>query len=256
MRVIRTFNLTFAALFLGLLGAAMFAPKRVPLEKTVENLMQQVRGEAIHWDRDGKIPGWNWEDMFLNPHGEQTAKTIAIRDLARMGPRAQGAVAELQCLLQAHGDFTPGKGVISYRSDIARALGMIGDPSSIDVLIDLLVLKAQTPDDPKTLNPSTWHGMEGLAWHSKSMMRQYRIKHHLGYGRGPEGIIDGLVLFGKEHHEGIRARLLELKDELDSIDLNNRWVERAIDGGLEFFDSSVHQRELFRKAIVSSYRYR
>jgi len=248
MKTIRTFNLIFAALFVVLFGAAIFAPERVALEKTPENLMQQVRGEAVHWNPDGKVP--SLKDVFLNPQDRRTSKTIAIRDIARMGPQAQQVVPELQRLLQTHADHHSGKGLAAHRSETARALGMIGDPSSIDVLIDLLRLKAQTPDDPST------HFAGGdLAWHGERVMNKYRFKHYLGNGIGPGGIVDGLVLFDKEHHEEIRGRLQKLKDELDSIDLNNTWIKRAIDGGLEFFDSSVHQREVFRKAIVSSYRF-
>lgn len=227
---------------------------QAPPEKNTDTLLEQVRGDEIHWNEHGEVPSWT--DLYCRRDFHIAARSFAIRDLARMGESARSAVPELHQLLIQHGDYCPGDGVISYRSDIARCLGQIGDGSSVDTLISFLRERARTPDPKDSVvhtDQGTIIGIGDLAWHlnEASLLGDYSVEGaYWGHGNGPEGIMDGLVLFNREHYPRIYADLLELRAELDSIDLINTWLKNALDKAIQFFESSEDKQDEIRRRII------
>lgn len=230
------------------LGFSRIIGRPAPPEKTIENLMKQVRGDVIYWNKEGATPSWS--EVHLYCDFARTAKRFAIWELGKRGAAAHDTLPELHELLIQHGDFLSG-GLAPFRSDIARAMGMIDDPQSIDVLLNYLRTRVTKLDAPTNFPDKAFKVGEEFVWHLEDKYYVLRNDDAWGNGVGPEGIVDGLVLFGDKHHEKIRAELVQLQVELDSFDLPNAWTRRAITKGVrEFFDASKKQQHEIRAEVI------
>lgn len=135
MRVVKI--LFGIACFVGALWVLSRPPVIKPdsdVEKLTK-LIKQFKGEGYYYNEHSQLPrrerGWGMYDI--------RKKTHAAIHFGRMGKKAQPAVPLLlKELEQGPNDFDTADGVIKYRSEIARALGEIGDPRAIPILIEKL----------------------------------------------------------------------------------------------------------------------
>ncbi len=106
-----------------------------PAEKTVANLIDQFRGDAVYWNPNGEDVSCFDSRKFRNY--AISCKILAAQWLGEMGPDGAAAVPVLiDELVHGHNDIDTGDGILAYRSTIALALGKIGDPRAIDPLIE------------------------------------------------------------------------------------------------------------------------
>ncbi len=226
----------FTWFFAVLLAATLFGLSALTgsKEMTVSHLLEQARGDKIHWNTEGKPPEF-W-DSFNHRHYNRYCKKFAIQELGRRGSDSQEAVPELIRLFIQHDDWDSGDGVVDYRSDIARTLGAIDDPAAIAHMINLIREKCSTPD-PKT-------GRGPMRWHDGS------VHYDDGRGCGPDGIVEGLMLFSDKHHPEILERLAELQPELEAMALPNKWAKRAVTDAIEFFQSPSRQDKTWQVEFI------
>lgn len=206
--------------------------KTTPPE-TVATLMEQVRGDELHWSRYGK-PATNWEKN-THRHYEKSCQTYAIRRLGELGPAAGDAVPELIELFNNQDDFDSGDGVYKFRSQIANSLGAIGQPEAIDPLIEMLLKQSLSPEK-KYFTRTNWHGKEYL---------EYR--GYLNRGIGPQAIMLGLMQMPSKYHETIYEKLKEVRAEIELSELFNGWSKFEIDRGIYFLEADEESKSIFHK---------
>ena len=194
-----------------------------PEEMTVSHLMEQVRGDAIHWNTKGETSGY-W-DSYHHRNYKRACKTFAIQELGRRGSDSVEAVPELIRLFEEHDDWNSGDGIMAYRSDIARTLGAIDDPAAIVPMINLIREKSSSPDTAPRRGAMRWHDETA------------RNTMYFGYGYGPDGITQGLKLFSEKHHPEILNQLTDLESELEAVALPNEWTKRAVADAIKFLRS-------------------
>ena len=177
------------------------------------------------------------------------AQSFAIKELAKLGPAAKPVVPELISLFQARDDYVGDGGwSICYRSDIARALGDIGQPAAIRPMVELLREKSLSANLNRRQNPN------GVRWHLDYECNCVKRCKHLAKfdsfrdcrkelenyqcncqeGMGPEGILTGLMRFPSIHHSAIRKQLIELRAEVESSNLENEWTKEKLDRAIQF----------------------
>ena len=108
--------------------------------KTVPNMIRQFEGKAYYWNRYGDKPGV--AVRYFDRYFGVTSKITAARMLGEMGPKAVDAVpALIDELENGSNDIETGDGGFPCRSEIALALGKIGDKRAIRPLIEKLTTK-------------------------------------------------------------------------------------------------------------------
>ena len=236
---LNTIILVFGSALIGCLvaiGVKTSVAPSAPVEMTVSHLLEQVRGDALYWDGEGKPFGY-WDITHLQ-QVQQGSKRFAIQELGRRGSTSKEAVPELIRLFLIHEDWDSGDGIISDRSNIARTLGAIGDPAAIDPMINLIREKASAQDLSTRRGP--------VPWHSDSFS--------YGYGYGPDGITDGLKLFGQRHHPIILGQLADLQSELETLKRPNKWTKKALAEAIKFFRSKSYVKAGDVEMIKLQYR--
>lgn len=91
--------------------------------------------------RLGRLPGARLiGGLFARgPHSPHACVAAVARCLQERGPAARSAVPALvRVLAEGPNDYDTGDGIIAARSEVAAALGAIGDPSAIDPLAGAL----------------------------------------------------------------------------------------------------------------------
>ena len=206
--------------------------KKAPPE-TVATLMEQVRGDKLHWNDLGKA-ATNWEKN-THRHYEKSCQKYAIQRLGELGPAANDTVPELIELFNKQEDFDSGDGVYKFRSQIAKSLGAIGHPEAIDPLIEMLLKQSLSPEEEYPTR---------ISWHNKDYM-EYRGYHNRGIG--PQAIMMGLMQMPSEYHEKIYEKLKVIRAEIELSELFNGWSKFEIDRGIYFLEADDESKSIFHK---------
>ena len=230
-------GLTFAWIGWSLFNVGALGTFMPPAQQTVANLLEQARGDQLHWNEFGK-PATRWEQSN-HRHYERTCRIYAIEQLGKLGLDANEAVPELVELINEVEDYNSGDGVYELQSKIARTLGEIGDADAIEPLIGMLVTKSISPDPEKSRSKILWHSEE-----FEEEWDGYRGKSRLKRGTGPQAILMGLMSMPFEHHDEIAEQLKVARAKIEKSELFNAWSKSEIDRGLRFFaaDEPVRAR--------------
>jgi hypothetical protein len=183
--------------------------------KTVPNMIRQFQGKAYYWNRYGDKPGV--AERLFDWHYGVISKITAARMLGEMGPRAVDAVPALIAELE-HGpnDIETGDGAFPYRSEIALALGKIGDKRAIRPLMEKLKIREKATFSS---------GYSGGTF------------PHEPLGIGHPAIVEALGMFGKDASEAVPF-IRALADTED-----NR-LQRQIKEALARIENAGHDPEL------------
>ena len=206
-----------------------------PPPKTVATLVEQVRGDELHWNQFGK-PATKWEARSYRNY-KKTCQGYAIEQLGELGPEASEAVPELIEIFNQQGDYNTGDGIHQMRSAIARTLGAIGKAEAIKPMIEMLVEKSLSPDLRKR---------SAIRWHD----REYEgFRSYLKRGAGPQGILMGLMLMPQKHHHVIVENLKIARAKIEESAKFNAWSKFEIDRGIGFFEADKKTRKRIRDYI-------
>lgn len=238
----KTITRSLMLLWIGysLFDTGLFGDWTQPPPKTVATLLEQVRGDELHWNQYGD-PATKWE---ANSHRnyKKTCQGYAIKQLSELGPAANEAVPELIEIFNEQGDYNTGDGVHEVRSGIAKTLGAIGKAEAIDPMIELLVEKSLSPDQRNNKSAIRWHDMQYES--SRSYLKQ---------GTGPQGILMGLMLMPQKHHQFILKSLKNAREKIEQSAQLNAWSKFEIDRGIRFFEADKKTRSKIRRSIEFSW---
>ena len=237
----RLFTRILVLLWIGysLFDTGLFGDWTQPPPKTVATLMEQVRGDELHWNEYGD-PATRWEEKNHRNY-KKTCQGYAIKQLGELGPEASEAVPELIEIFNEQGDYNTGDGVHEVRSGIAKTLGAIGKADAIDPMIELLVEKSLSPDQPNNKSAIRWHD------------RQYESsRSYIKRGTGPQGILMGLMLMPQEHHHFILKSLKNAREKIEQSAELNAWSKFEIDRGIRFFEADKKTRSRIQRSIQRS----
>ena len=222
-----------------LFNTGVFGEWTQPPPKTVATLMEQVRGDKLHWNQYGE-PATKWEENNRRNY-KKTCQGYAIKQLSELGPAASEAVPELIEIFNEQGDYNSGDGVYEVRSGIAKTLGAIGKAEAIDPMIELLVEKFLSTDQSNDKSAIRWHD------------RQYESsRSYLKQGTGPQGILMGLMLMPQEHHHFILKSLKNAREKIEQSPQLNTWSKFEIDRGIRFFEADEKTRSRIQRSIQGS----
>ena len=211
-----------------------------PPPQTVATLLEQVRGDQLHWNEFGE-PATKWEENNRRNY-KKSCQGYAIEQLSELGPAASEAVPELIEIFNEQGDYNSGDGVYQVRSGIAKTLGAIGKAEAIDPMIKLLVKKSLSSDQSKNRAAIRWHD------------RQYEgSRSYLKRGTGPQGIMMGLMLMPQEHHDFILKSLKNAREKIEQSAQFNAWSKFEIDRGIRFFEADKKTRSRIQRSIQASW---
>ena len=234
-----TRGLTLLWIGYSLFNTGIFGEWKEPPPKTVATLMEQVRGDELHWNQFGK-PATKWENS-THRHYDKTCQEYAIEQLGELGPAASEAVPELIEIFNEQGDYNTGDGVHVTRSAIAKTLGLIGKAEAIEPMIEMLVEKSLSPD-PRSRSAIHWHD------------REYEnSRSYLKRGTGPQGILMGLMLMPQKHHHVIIEKLKIARAKIEKSSLLNAWSKFEIDRGIQFFEADKKTRSRIRNRVEISW---
>lgn len=243
-----------------------------PTAENSATLMEQVRGECLHWNRSGKA-ATSWE-LLTHRHYKRSCREYAIERLGELGPEAAHAVPELIDIFNSqsntdgqgdqrvdaastdsglyqspHGedfnlDYDSGDGIYTCRSAIAKTLGAIGQPEAIKPLIEMLRRKSLSPEDSLCAS-IMWHDQED---YDEAGNRRFPIR----VATGPQAIIMGLMQMPLEYHSEILDSLKTVRAEIELSELFNQWSKFEIDRGIRFFEADEKIKSKFRDRNVAS----
>ena len=119
-------------------------------QRLVAELVDQLEGKSCKYEVRGhdcveRSPFAGWSRR----HDKEECVVDAAKGLALIGPEAKTAVPALIEALKRNHNIDTGDGIIGLRSEIASALGQIGDLRAIQPLMEVLA-----SDDPATISPS------------------------------------------------------------------------------------------------------
>ena len=231
-----TRGLTLLWIGYSLFETGVFGEWKEPPPKTVATLVEQVRGDELHWNRFGK-PATKWEENNRR-HYKNSCQGYAIQRLGELGPEASEAVPELIKIFNEQGDYNTGDGVLQMRSAIAKTLGTIGKPEAIEPMIEMLVEKSLAPDQRNNRSAIRWHDREYEGFRS-----------YLKRGTGPQGILMGLMLMPQKHHHVIVENLKIARAKIEQSGHFNAWSKFEIDRGIRFFEADKKTRKRIRDYI-------
>ena len=183
--------------------------------KTVPNMIRQFEGKAYYWNRYGDKPGV--AERCFDRYFGVTSKITAARMLGEMGPKAVDAVpALIEELENGSNDIETGDGGFPYRSEIALALGKIGDKRAIRPLIEKLKIKEKATFSS---------GYSGGTF------------PHEPLGIGHPAIVEALGMFGKDASEAVPF----IRAIADTEDYR---LQRKIKDALARIENGGHHPEL------------
>ena len=235
-----TRGLTLLWIGYSLFETGVFGEWKEPPPQTVATLMEQVRGDELHWNRFGK-PATKWEENNRR-HYKKSCQGYAIQRLGELGPEASEAVPELIEIFNEQGDYNTGDGVLQMRAAIAKTLGTIGKPEAIEPMIEMLVGKSLAPDPRNNRSAIRWHDREYEGFRS-----------YLKRGTGPQGILMGLMLMPQKHHHVIVENLKIARAKIEQSGHFNAWSKFEIDRGIQFFEADKKTRRRIRNNIEISW---
>ena len=214
-----------------------------PPPQTVATLLEQARGDQLHWNQFGK-PATKVEKKTHRNYKE-TGQIYALKQLGRLGPEARSAVPELIEIFNRLDDHNTGDGVLELQASAAKTLGLIGHPDAIEPLIGMLKKKSLSPEPP---NGKIIH------WHDKQYELEMGVgtvgRSYLKRGTGPQGIVIGLMLMPRDHHAEIADQLKIAYAEIERSDLFNEWSKFEIKRSLRFFEADKTAQEEIRYAVA------
>ena len=207
--------------------------------KTVATLLEQARGDQLHWNQFGK-PATKVEKRTHRNY-EETCQIYALKQLGELGPEARSTVPELIEIFNQLEDHNTGDGVLHLQTTVAKTLGLIGHPDAIEPLIGMLKKKSLSPEPP--------NGRK-IRWHDK----QYELgRSYLKQGAGPQGIVMGLMLMPRDHHAEIVDQLETTYAEIERSHLFNEWSKFEIKRALRFFEADKTAQEEIRYGVAICY---
>ena len=204
--------------------------------QTVATLLEQARGDQLHWNRFGK-PATKVEKRTHRNY-EETCQIYALQQLGKLGPGARSAVPELIEIFNQIEDHNTGDGVLHLQTTVAKALGLIGHPDAIEPLIGMLKKKSLSRDSPNG---------KKIRWHD----REYELdRSYLKRGAGPQGIVSGLMLTPRDHHAEIVDQLNIAYAEIERSNLFNEWSKFEIKRALRFFEADKTAQKEIRYGVM------
>jgi len=232
-------SLVLAWIGFSLFNVGFFGAWSQPTPKTVATLMEQVRGDELHWNQYGK-PATKWEEKTHRQY-KKTCQGYAIEQLGELGPEASEAVPELIEIFNEQGDHNSGDGVYEMRSGIARTLGAIGEAEAIEPMIEMLLKKSLSSEEE--------YG-SAIRWHD----REYESSRiYLKRGHGPQAILMGLMLMPSTNHSEIVERLKIARSEIELSERFNDWSKFEIDRGIRFFEADRKTQNRLRSYVAGGY---
>ena len=235
-RILR--GLTFLWVGWNLFSIGFFGNLMPPPDQTVAKLMEQARGDKLHWNRYGKS-ATRWEEGTRR-HYKRSCQTYALKQLGEMGPAANSALPELIELFNEKEDYNSGDGVYCLQSENAKTLGAIGHRDAIEPLIGMLLTKSLTPDEDNGLISSN------ILWHYDGPYNEKR-------GTGPQAIMMGLMSMPSEYHPEIVDKLKDARAEIEQSELLNDWAKFEIDRGLRFFGGNKKVKARARRYVEGAW---
>lgn len=149
----------------------------------LNELIDQLNGKTCKFEMKGSVCiNRNPFTSFLRRHDKEQCVIDAARALGMMGAQARSAVPALIEALTKYHNVDSGDGLILVRSEIALALGMIGDQAAIKPLIAIL-----DSDDTVTLSASA------------AVPSGYNLVKKTSYG----AVVDALGMFGPQAKEAV-----------------------------------------------------
>lgn len=187
-------------------GAIVFAGSQ---DNRLNELVNQLNGKTCKYEIQGNacVSRSQFASFFRRSDKEQCV-IDAAKALGIMGAQAQSAVPALIEALNKYHNVDSGDGIIPVRSEIALALGQIGDPVAIKPLIAIL-----TSEDSVTLSASA------------SVPAGYKLLQGTSYG----AVAKALGMFGPQAKEALPAlNALMTKEQGDSRAYGLDEIEEAI----------------------------
>jgi len=222
-----------------LINAGVFGVWQQPIPQTVATLMEQVRGDELHWNKLGKT-ATVWEEQTHRRY-KKSCQAYAIEQLGELGPAASEALPELIELFNEQPDYDTGDGVHKFRSQIAETFGRIGQSEAIDPMIEMLLGKSLSTEEQHSTS---------IQWHNEEYEDRFS---GLKRGTGPQAIMMGLMLMPQQHHGEILEKLKVIRAEIERSDLFNEWAKFEIDRGIGFFEADAKTRTRLRNRIDGSW---
>lgn len=151
--------------------------------RLLNELIDQLKGNSCVYQIQGNTcVKRNPFASFFQRSPKENCVIDAAKALGLMGPQAKSSVPDLIEALNKYHNVDSGDGIIPVRSEIALALGRIGEPSAIRPLIDILF-----SDDLVMLSESA------------SVSRGYELIGKTSYG----AVLDALGMFGVQAREAV-----------------------------------------------------
>lgn len=173
-------------------GSIVFASSQ---DNRLNELVNQLNGKTCKYEIQGNAyVNRSPFASFLRRNDKEQCIIDAAKALGMMGSEAGPAVPALIEALALYHNVDSGDGILIVRSEIALALGQIGDSSAIKPLISIL-----TSDDPVTLSSSA------------SVPSSYKLIEKTSHG----AVAEALGMFGPEAKEAAIyiARILKYSDD-------------------------------------------
>lgn len=152
-------------------------------DNRLNELVDQLEGKICKYEiRGNACVNRNPLAFFLRRQDKGQCVIDAARALGMMGPEALSAVPALIEALAKYRNVDSGDGIILVRSEIALALGLIGDPAAIKPLIGILDF-----DDPVILSSTA------------AVPAGYKLIE----GTSSGAVVDALGMFGPQAKEAV-----------------------------------------------------
>jgi HEAT repeat protein len=197
-------SIIFASLFFWSFGTVAFAADKDRLD----DLVDQLNGKACRYEvQDGICVRSKPLNFLLRRNDKERCVLDAARALGLLGAQARSAVPALIEALKKYHNVDSGDGLILVRSEIALALGKIGDPSAIRPLMAIL-----DSDDPVTLSASA------------SVFEGYKLKKGTSYG----AVARALGMFGPQAREALPILNALMTKEQNELRVDRAMIEAAI----------------------------
>lgn len=154
-------------------------------DNRLNDLLDQLSGKICKYEvRNGVCVQRKPFAYFFRRSDKEQCVIDAAQVLGKMGDKAQSAVTALIEALNKYHNVDSGDGIIPVRSEIALALGQIGDPAAIKPLIAILA-----SEDSVTLSASA------------SVPEGYKLIQGTSYG----AVAQALGMFGSRAKEALPA---------------------------------------------------
>jgi len=197
-----------------------------PAQKTLPNLLDQATGKQFYWDYQGKL--YTTWILGLVRRYKERAQIYSIRAIGELGPEAkEEAGLPLLSVFDNSFDINTGDGLVPFRAEIVRTLGMIDAEQAIPVIIASIRERALASG---TVQGSPKFGGRKINWHDPDYSKWYDSLEV-----GPSGIVHSLMWYDSNRHPEIARQLNELLIELEADPRSSQWAKMAIAKHLSFF---------------------